>query len=74
MKLYKCQTFVKCDMPYCSTTAKFVFPIKGKLRKEICLCDECAKEMYQALAKEQIPKPVESPFKTVKKVRRKNVR
>ena len=54
MKLYKCQTFAKCDMPYCSTPAKFVFPIKGKLRKEICLCDECAKEMYQELAKEQI--------------------
>ena len=74
MKLYKCQTFAKCDMPYCSTPAKFVFPVKGMIRKQIYLCDECAKAMYQALAKEQVPKPVESPFKKVKKVRRKNVR
>lgn len=71
MKLLKCDCFVKCDLPFCNNIAKFVIPKKGFLNKKMHICEDCAREIYHELAKQQIPKSIQGPFKSVKKVRKK---
>ena len=71
MEIFECQHKVKCDFYGCKNLAKYSFSTKGLIKKDLCFCEDCLKGMYEALAKLQTPKGIESPFKYGKKLRKK---
>ncbi len=70
MKVCECKTLTKCDFSGCSNWAKYSFATKGIFKHDLCFCQDCLKQMYEALAKMQTPKPIESPFKYGKKLKK----
>ncbi len=71
MIVSQCKHLTKCDFCGCSNWAKYCFATKGFIKKDLCFCEDCLKGMYEALAKLQTPKGIESPFKYGKKLRKK---
>ncbi len=72
MEINQCGYHVKCDFNGCNNIAKYAFSTKGLIKRDLCFCEECLKEMYELLAKMQTPRALKSPFKLNKKLRRKN--
>ncbi len=71
MQVSECKNLTKCDFSGCTNWAKYSFATKGVIKKDLCFCEQCLKEMYEALGKMQIPKGIESPFKYGKKLKKK---
>lgn len=70
MEIHECKHLVKCDFYGCNNLAKYSFSTKGIIKRDLCFCEECLKGMYQEIAKLQVPKGLESPFKLNKKTRK----
>ena len=70
MEIYECKHQVKCEFSGCPNIAKYSFSTKGKIKKDLCFCENCLKQMYEILLKMHTPKAVKSPFKLNKKLRR----
>lgn len=70
MEIRGCKHFVKCDFFGCNNVAKYSFSTKGIIKRDLCFCEECLKGMYEAIAKLQIPKAIESPFRLNKKTKK----
>lgn len=70
MEIRECKHFVKCDFFGCNNVAKYSFSTKGIIKRDLCFCEECLKGMYEAIAKLQIPKAIESPFRLNKKTKK----
>ena len=71
MKVSECVHLTKCEFAGCSNWAKYSFATKGLIKKDLCFCEKCLKEMYELIGQMQIPKGIESPFKYGKKLRKK---
>ncbi len=69
MEIYECKHKVKCDFAGCHNVAKFTFVKKSILRRDICLCEECVNELYDAVTKIKVPRAVASPFKLNKRLK-----
>ncbi len=72
MELNECKHFTKCDFYGCPNIAKYSFSTKGVIKRDLCFCEECLKGMYECIAKMQVPRGIESPFKLNKRLRREN--
>ncbi len=72
MELNECKHLTKCDFYGCNNLAKYSFSTKGLLRRNLCFCEDCLKGMYQAVAKLQTPKGINSPFKLNKRLGKKD--
>lgn len=72
MELNECKHLTKCDFYGCSNLAKYSFSTKGVIKRDLCFCEDCLKGMYECIAKMQIPKGIESPFKLKKRLRSKD--
>ena len=72
MELNECKHLTKCDLYGCNNLAKYSFSTKGLLRRNLCFCEDCLKGMYQAVAKLQTPKGINSPFKLNKRLGKKD--
>lgn len=59
----------KCDFAGCKNLAEICFADENDTKKKICLCKNCASEIYVILAKQNTPKGIEAPFKKQKKLR-----
>lgn len=70
MEILECKHFTKCDFYGCNNLAKYCFTTKGLIKRDLCFCEECLKGMYEQIAKLQIPKGTESPFRLNKKTRK----
>ena len=74
MQIEKCLQKTKCDFVGCNNLASYSLSTKGILRRELCFCENCLMEMYEAIGKEKVPKGIKSPFKQNERLRRKNER
>ena len=74
MQIEKCLQKTKCDFVGCNNIASYSLSTKGILKRELCFCEDCLKDMYEAIGKTQIPKPVKSHFKLNDRLRRKDER
>ena len=72
MELFECKHVTKCDFYGCTNLAKYSFSTKGVIKRDLSFCEECMKGMYNCIAKLQIPRALESPYKTIKKLRIKD--
>ena len=72
MEINECKHMTKCDFYGCNNLAKYCFSTKGVVKRDLCFCEDCLKGMYEAIAKLQIPKGIESPFKLKKRMRRED--
>lgn len=69
MKLAKLNVKVRCDFGLCKNLASYEFYEQGVLsRRKIYLCEDCAKQLFELLSKEFVPK---SPVNLVKKAVKK---
>lgn len=65
MKLANLNVKVRCDFGLCKNQAKYEIYEDGVLaRRKIYLCEDCAKQLFQLLSKEFVPK---SPTNLIKK-------
>ncbi|MEG1509865.1 MAG: hypothetical protein RR454_05390 [Clostridia bacterium] len=61
---------VRCDMPFCNHTAKFSIAKTGfRLKNNFNICEDCAKELYEALSKTIVPHSPENFIKKSNKMR-----
>lgn len=69
MKLAKLNVNVRCDFGLCKNIAKYEIFEDGVLaRRKIYLCEDCAKQLFELLAKEYVPKsPINLIHKSIKK-------
>lgn len=69
MKLNKINVKVRCDVGLCKNQATYELTSEGVLAKrKIYLCEDCAKTIYELLAKEFTPKsPINLINKSMKK-------
>lgn len=69
MKLAKLNVKVRCDFGLCRNYASYEIYEQGVLAKrKIYICEDCAKELFELLSKEFVPKsPVNLINKAVKK-------
>lgn len=74
MQIEKCIQKTKCDFAGCNNLATYSLSTKGILKRELCFCDDCLREIYEAIGKTQVPKGVKSPFKQNERLRRNNER
>ena len=57
MKLENLKVTVRCDFGLCKNQAKYEIFEDGVLsRRKIYLCEDCAKELFELLTKEFVPK------------------
>lgn len=70
MQIEKCKHPTKCDFVGCSNLADYQLSTKGLLKRELAFCEKCLREMYVEIAKLQVPKAVEAPFKIKKRLRK----
>lgn len=69
MKMEICKHPLKCDFVGCDNLAKYSFSTKGLFRRELVFCEKCMLEMFECFSKVVVPKPIQAPFKKVKKER-----
>lgn len=68
MEITKCDKKIMCDFYGCKNMANYTINTKKIFSsKQMHFCEDCLKEMYESIGKILIPKPIESPFKNVKK-------
>ncbi len=72
MQIEKCLKKTKCDMFGCNNLAEHSLSTKGVLKRELCLCDECLRGIYEEVQKMEVPKGTKSPFRLKDRIRRKN--
>lgn len=72
MELKECKHFCKCDFNGCNNRAKYSFSTKGIIKRDLSFCEECLKGMFEEISKLQIPRPIKSPFKLNKKLRKED--
>ncbi len=70
MQIEKCKHPSKCDFAGCNNLADYQLSTKGFLKRELAFCKDCLRDMYVEIAKLQIPKPAQSPFKINKRLKR----
>ncbi len=70
MQIEKCKKATKCDFIGCQNLADYSFSTKGIIRKELSFCDDCLKGMYEEIAKLQVPKATNSPFKLKSRIKK----
>ena len=70
MEINEIKHLVKCDFLGCNYLAKYSFSTKGLIKKDLCFCEECLKQMYELMAKMQIPRSLASPFKLNKRMKK----
>ena len=70
MEILECKHLTKCDFYGCKNLAKYCFTTKGIIKRDLCFCEDCLNGMYKEIAKMQIPKGIESPFRLNKKTRK----
>lgn len=70
MQIEKCKKMVKCDFIGCQNLADYSFSTKGIIRKELSFCNDCLKGMYEEIAKLQVPKAANSPFKLKPRIKK----
>lgn len=64
MELERLKTSVRCDIGICKNKAVYTFGGRGILpMRRINMCQECAKELYELLGKEFVPKSPENVIK-----------
>ena len=74
MQIEKCLQKTKCDFVGCNNIATYSLSTKGILKRELCFCEECLTQMYEAIGKTIIPKGTNSPFKQKDRLRRRDER
>ena len=74
MELKECNHFCKCDFYGCLNKAKYCFSVEGKIKRDLCFCEDCLKGMYKEISKVITPKAIKSPFKLNQKLRREDER
>lgn len=69
MKLTNLNVKVRCDFGLCKNMAKYEIYEDGVLaRRKIYLCEECAKQLFELLSKEFVPKsPINLINKSIKR-------
>lgn len=69
MKLTNLKVNVRCDFGLCKNQAKYEIYEDGVLaRRKIYLCEKCAKELFELLSKEFVPKsPINLINKSIKR-------
>lgn len=69
MKLANLNVKVRCDFGLCKNSAKYEIYDNGVLaRRRIYICEECAKQLFELLSKEFVPKsPINMINKSVKR-------
>ncbi len=69
MKLTNLKVKVRCDFGLCKNQAKYEIFEDGVLaRRKIYLCEECAKQLFDLLSKEFVPKsPINVINRSVKR-------
>ena len=69
MRLANLKVKVRCDFGLCKNTAKYEIYEDGVLaRRKIYLCEDCAKQMFELLSKEFVPKsPINVINRSVKR-------
>ncbi len=70
MEIKNCLFKTKCDILGCKNLADYQILNNGK--STLNTCKNCTKNLYDALGKIFIPKPVTPPFKKQKKIEVKN--
>ncbi len=69
MKLTNLKVKVRCDFGLCKNQAKYEIFEDGVLaRRKIYLCEQCAKQLFELLSKEFVPKsPINVINRSVKR-------
>ena len=69
MKLTNLKVKVRCDFGLCKNQAKYEIFEDGVLaRRKIYLCEECAKQLFDLISKEFVPKsPINVINRSVKR-------
>lgn len=69
MKLANLKVKVRCDFGLCKNIAKYEIYEDGVLsRRKIYLCEDCAKQLFDLLSKEFVPKsPINVINRSVKR-------
>ena len=70
MQLRQVEKMMKCEVLGCENFANFSYQIKGVLKKQAYICEECLKKMFKSYVGTSVPRSVESPFKPKSKIRR----
>lgn len=70
MLLSECNHFCKCDFFGCKNRGKYIFSKHGPLKRDLCFCEECVRELHGEISKILTPKALKSPFKLNQKLRR----
>lgn len=66
MELKETKVKIKCDMPGCKNTSKFVLNFKKMFGAgNLYFCDTCLKEMHQKITPYIVPKGIKSPYKKI---------
>lgn len=61
MKIVNLSRRLRCDMPNCKNIAEYKVEKEGFFRNVgICLCKECANDIYSSLAQMIVPKSPEN--------------
>ena len=74
MQIEYCNHKSKCDFMGCNNLAKYSLSTKGRIKRELCFCEDCLMSIYEEVAKMKVPKGTKSPFKLNEKFRRKDER
>lgn len=70
MEIFEVKHLVKCDFNGCNNLAKYSFSTKRLLKKDLCFCEDCLRQMYEIIAKMQKPRSVSSPFRLNKRMKK----
>ena len=75
MKLKKINALVRCDMPMCNNKAAYTITAKGGLRsRQINICKECLKNLYDEISNELVPKSPHNMIAKAVKRREQNAK